>query len=200
MNLNRKIVTGICGAAAVFMVGGCGYLGGSSGQSSSGQGQSGQSADDTITMSDAAFLDTAQAEADQAGDSAAPEENAAPGDRRHKLRHPLRARRFFRGVHGEATVRTKEGFKRVAWQRGQVTAASGGNLTVRSADGATWQWVGGQNTKIRKKGEKSSLSQLAANDRVFVIGTVDGSTRTIRAAVVPKRVPRNAPAPSPTAS
>jgi hypothetical protein len=199
MNLNRKIVTGICGAATVFMVGGCGYLGGSSGQSSSGQGQSGQSADDTVTMSDAAFLDTAQAEAEQAGGVAAPED-AAPGDGRNRLRHPLRARRFLRGVHGEATVRTKEGFRRVAWQRGQVTAASGNTLTVRSADGAAWQWVGGQNAKIRKKGEKSSLSQLAANDWVFVIGTVDGSTRTIRAAVVPKRVPRNAATPSPSAS
>ena len=202
MNLNTKIVTGICGAVAVVVLSGCGSLTGSqSGQSSSGPASSGQSADDTMTMSDAAFLDTAEAEAENTDDSAAPGETAAPGERPGRLRHPLRARRFFRGVHGEATVRTKDGFRQAAWQRGQVTAVSGNRLTIRSADGASWQWVGDNNTKIRRHGEKASLSQLAANDWVFVIGTVNGSTRTIRAAVAPKRVPRNATAaPSPSAS
>lgn len=230
MNLNSKIVTGICGAAAVAVIGTGGYLmassnssgsAGSAGSSSSGSsGAAGAGAgparDDALTMTDGSFLDVALAAADQdaqatsdqsgaagdTGDSAAPEDTAAPGGRHPRLvRHPLRARRFFRGVHGTATVRIKDGgFAQVAWQRGQVTAVSGNNLTVRSADGTTWQWVANGDSKVRRHGDKASVSQLAANDWVFVIGTVDGSTRTIRAAVVPRRVPKNAPTPAPTTS
>jgi hypothetical protein len=191
MDLNKKIMTGICGALTVVVISGCG----------SSSAEPGPAKDDTINMSDASFMNAAQAAADQSDESAAPGETAAPGNQPRRFRHQLRARRFFRGLHGEATVRNKDkGFAEVAWQRGQVTAVSGNNLTVRSADGVTWQWIANQNTKVRKKGAKASLSQLAANDWVFVIGTVNGSTRTLRAAVVPKRVPKNAPAPSPSAS
>jgi hypothetical protein len=214
MNLNSKLVTGICGAAAVAVIGTGGYLMGSS-ENAASSGPSGASAevarDDTMTMTDGSFLDVALAAADESdpadgadganqadqsdrsdqssqADSAAPGATARPGERHPRLaRHPLRARHFLRGVHGTATVRIKDGgFADVAWQRGQVTAASGGNLTVRSADGTTWQWGTNSNTKVRRHGEKASVSQLAAGDRVFVIGTVDGSTRTTRAAVVPK--------------
>ncbi|HEY7483984.1 MAG TPA: hypothetical protein VH912_05925 [Streptosporangiaceae bacterium] len=193
--MSNKIVIGICSVAAAAVIGAGGFLAASSSSDSPGQTR-----DDTLTMSDSSFLDTAVAEADADGDAAAPEQTAAPNDRRQRPgRHPLRARRFFRGLHGEATVRTKEqGFKQVAWQRGQVTSVSGGTLTVRSADGVSWQWTTNKDTKVRKKGDKASVSQLAANDWVFVIGTVEGSTRTARAAVVPKRVPKNAPAPTPT--
>ncbi|HEU5157020.1 MAG TPA: hypothetical protein VFU43_08490 [Streptosporangiaceae bacterium] len=209
MNLNSKLVTGICGVAAVAVIGTGGYLMGSSSDSlsssSAASGASGATGatdvagparDDALTMTDGSFLDAALAAADEpdlAGGSdqpgsAAPEATAAPGDRHPRLaRHPLRARQFLRGVHGTATVRVKDGgFTEVAWQRGQVTAVSGGKVTVRSADGATWQWVTGADTRVRRHGDKASASQLAANDRIFVIGTVAGSTRTARAAVVPK--------------
>jgi hypothetical protein len=218
MNLNNKIVTGICGAAAVAVIGTGGYLMASSNSSNSASsgssGASGTAAgpvpDDAITMADGSFLDAALAAADQpddqaadqGDDSAAPAATAAPGDRRGRFaRHPLRARRFLRGVHGTATVRIKDGgFAEVAWQRGQLTSVSGGRLSVRSADGTTWQWVTNGDTKVRRHGDRASVSQLAANDWVFVIGTVDGGTRTARAAVVPRRLPRNAPTPTPTAS
>jgi hypothetical protein len=202
MNLNSKLVTGICGAAAVAVIGTGGYLmasaenSPSSGPSGSSGSSAGSTLDDTMTMADGSFLDVALAAADQSDQtdgadpstSAAPEATARPGDRQSRLtRHPLRARHGLRGVHGTATVRIKDGgFTDVAWQRGQVTAASGGNLTVRSADGTTWRWGTNSNTKVRRHGEKASVSQLAAGDRIFVIGTVDGSTRTTRAAVVPK--------------
>jgi hypothetical protein len=208
MNLNSKLVTGICGATAVAVIGTGGYLMASSTNSSSSgpagsSGSSGVSAgstrDDAITMTDGSFLDVALAAADQSdqtdqsdqsgqSDSAAPEATAKPGGQHPRLtRHPLRARHFLRGIHGTATVRIKDGgFTEVAWQRGQLTAVSGSTLTVRSADGTTWQWVTNANTKVRRHGEKASVSRLAANDRVFVIGTLDGSTRTARAAVAPK--------------
>jgi hypothetical protein len=204
MDLNKQFMTGICGALTVVVISGCGSVAGSSAE----RPAAGRPADGTITMSDGSYLDVALAAVDEtagapagAADSAAPGETAKPGDRRARHRHhPWRARRFFRGLHGEATVRTKNGFAQVNWQRGLVTAVSGDSLTVRSADGASRQWVVNQNTRIRKKREKVSLSQLAANDWVFVIGNRSGSTRTARAAVVPIRVPKNAPVPSPTAS
>jgi hypothetical protein len=205
MNLNSKLVTGICGATAVAVIGTGGYLMASSANSSSSgpSGPSGSSAestrDDTMTMTDGSFLDVALAAADesdqsdqsdQAGrsDSAAPEETARPGGRHPRLsRHPLRARHFLRGIHGTATVRIKDGgFTEVVWQRGQVTAVSGGIVTVRSADGTTWQWATNSDTKVRRHGDKANVSQLAANDQVFVIGTSGGSSRTARAVVVPK--------------
>jgi hypothetical protein len=202
MNLNNKLVTGICGAAAVAVIGTGGYLmvssasSPSSGPSGSSGTPAGSTVDDTITMTDGSFLDAALTaadepdqsdQADQSG-SAAPEETARPGGRHPGLtRHPLRARRFLRGIHGTATVRIKDGgFTQVAWQRGQVTAVSGGTVTVRSADGTTWQWTTTSDTPVRRHGDKATVSQLAANDRVVVIGTVSGSTRTARAAVVPK--------------
>ena len=211
MNLNSKLVTGICGAAAVAVIGTGGYLMGSaensasSGPSGSSDLSAGSTRGDTMTMADGSFLDVALAAADESApadqpapsdqsdqsvqsDSAVPQATARPGERPPRLaRHPLRARHFLRGVHGTATVRIKDGgFTDIAWQRGQVTAASGGNLTVRSADGTTWRWGTDSNTKVRRHGDKASVAQLAAGDRVFVIGTVDGATRTTRAAVVPK--------------
>jgi hypothetical protein len=194
MDLNKKIMIGICGAVTAAVISGCGTSAGA---------PSPQPADDTIAMNDDSYLNAALAAADEPAnprDSAAPGETAAQGDRPGRHRHPWRARRFFRGLHGEATIRTKSGFAQVVWQRGQVTAVSGSGLTVRSADGASWQWVVNGDTKIRKKGDRSSLKQLAANDWILVIGELSGSTRTARAAVVPRRVPKNAPVPTPTAS
>jgi hypothetical protein len=201
MDLSKKFMTGICGALAVVVISGCGSIADSPPE---------RPADDTISMSDGSYLDVALAAVDESAGSsagsadsdgsAAPDETAAPGNRRGRHRHPLRARRFFRGVHGEATVRTKNGFAQVSWQRGLVTAVSGNSLTVRSADGVSRQWAVNQNTKIRKKGAKVSPSGLAVNDWVFVIGNLSGSARTARAAVVPKRVPKNAPVPTPTAT
>ncbi|MCO6011213.1 DUF5666 domain-containing protein [Actinoallomurus purpureus] len=112
---------------------------------------------------------------------------------------PLRGVRAARGIHGQATVRTKKGFAQVGWQRGRLTATSGGTLSVRSADGVTWQWRTDGNTKVRKDGGKSTLSKLATGDFVFVAGLENGGTRTARRVVVPKRVPARetaSPAPS----
>lgn len=105
-----------------------------------------------------------------------------------------------RGVHGQATVRTKNGFAQVSWQRGRLTGVSGSTLTVRSLDGTTWQWATNGNTRVRKHGEKSAVAKLAAGDFVVVAGR-DGSggARTARFVVVPKKVPAQAtrsPAPA----
>lgn len=117
---------------------------------------------------------------------------------RHPGRHP-RAAHAARGIHGQATVRTKQGFAQVDWQRGTLTAANGGTLSVRSADGVTWQWRTDGTTKVRKTGARSTVSGLAAGDFVVVLGRDASGTRTARRVIVPKKIPARAtasPAPS----
>lgn len=129
-----------------------------------------------------------------------------PADQKpgHKGKRPRIRRLVQRGVHGEASVRTKKGFVQIAWQRGQVTAKSGGTLTVRSLDGTVWQWQTDGKTRVRKNGQKSSVTNLAGKDFVVVAGTVGpGAKHAARAVIVPKKVPAKAtqsPTPAPTKS
>ncbi|MFI6522173.1 hypothetical protein ACIBF1_41955 [Spirillospora sp. NPDC050679] len=122
-------------------------------------------------------------------------ENRQPHDRRHgegrpgdgKGRHKM-ARRGGMGVHGEATVKTRDGkFALRTWQRGQITAKSGASLTVKSEDGVTWQWTTDGKTRVGKKGAKSSPAQLANGDQVMVMGQREGDTRTAKFVRVPKK-------------
>ncbi|WUH99578.1 DUF5666 domain-containing protein [Spirillospora sp. NBC_00431] len=105
-----------------------------------------------------------------------------PGKRRHPHRHA----RPFRGVHGEATVRRKDGFHLATWQRGKITDVSSTTVTVRSSDGASWTWTANSDTRVRKNGEKSALKALTAGDQVLVAGERSGTTRTARLIRVPK--------------
>ncbi|GII59476.1 hypothetical protein Pth03_78650 [Planotetraspora thailandica] len=91
------------------------------------------------------------------------------------------------GVHGEATVRTKGGFAVRAWQRGDVTSASSGSITVKSADGTSWTWKIGNGTRVRKAGQKAGAATLATGDKVLVVGTRTGDTRTSAIVNAPKK-------------
>jgi hypothetical protein len=120
-----------------------------------------------------------------------------------EIRPRLRVRRLARrSVHGEATVRTKKGFVQVAWQRGLLTSKSGSTLTVRSLDGTVWTWTTDGNTRVRKDGQKSAVSNLATNDFVVIAGLVgSGNAHAAKAVIVPKKVPAKAtqsPAPTPS--
>ncbi|MFD0683703.1 DUF5666 domain-containing protein [Actinomadura fibrosa] len=103
--------------------------------------------------------------------------------------HPRAARaiRGLRGVHGEATVKRKDGYHLATWQRGQVTGRSGAALTVRSTDGATWTWTTDAKTRVRENGAKSTLSALANGDQVLVFGERSGTTRTAAFIREPKK-------------
>lgn len=126
-----------------------------------------------------------------------------PGQRAWPLR---RARHLARraGVHGEASVRTKNGFIQIAWQRGVLTGRSGDNLTVRSLDGTVWLWTASGTTRVRKDGKKATVTDLATNDYVVIAGQASsGNRHTAGAVVVPKKVPARAtqaPTPAPTSS
>jgi hypothetical protein len=100
--------------------------------------------------------------------------------------HPRWRAHPFRGVHGEATVRRKDGFHVTTWQLGKITAVSSSTITVRSEDGASWTWTANGDTNVRKNGEKSTLKALANGDQVMVAGERSGETRTARMIRVPK--------------
>lgn len=120
------------------------------------------------------------------------------GDRGgHGWQHGLRA--SARGLHGEMTVKRDGKFLQVAWQRGQVTGRSGNVLTVRSEDGATWQWTTTGDTKVRKNRAKAATTDLANGDQVMVWGEQSGATRTVKLVRVPDPN-RQRPKPTPTPS
>ena len=100
--------------------------------------------------------------------------------------HPFRRARALNGVHGEATVKRKDGFHLATWQRGKITSISGSGVTVRSEDGASWTWKTDDKTRVRKNGDKSSLKSLAGGDQVLVAGERSGDTRTARLIRVPQ--------------
>lgn len=100
--------------------------------------------------------------------------------------HPLRRARALRGVHGEATVKGKDGFHLATWQRGKITAVSATGVTVRSEDGVSWTWTADGKTHVRKNGAKASLQGLTGGDQVLVAGERSGGTRTARLVRVPQ--------------
>ncbi|MFA1548820.1 DUF5666 domain-containing protein [Actinomadura chokoriensis] len=92
-----------------------------------------------------------------------------------------------RGVHGEATVQRKDGFRLATWQRGKITSVSSSGVTVLSVDGASWTWTADDKTRVRKDGEKSDFKSLKNGDQVLVAGERSGDTRTARLIRVPKQ-------------
>lgn len=96
---------------------------------------------------------------------------------KHHGKHPRLRRLHLLGVHGQATVKNAKTGQYVVreWQRGQVTAVSGADVTVKSADGVSWTWAVAQNSKITRDGKKISESVLKDGDTVLVVGKQSGS-------------------------
>lgn len=85
------------------------------------------------------------------------------------------------GVHGEATVRDRDGnFRVVTFQSGEITAVNGTTLTVKSADGASWTWTLAGDVKVRKNRDEAAVKDLAQGDDVRVAGERSGDTRTAK--------------------
>lgn len=82
----------------------------------------------------------------------------------------------FGALHGEFTAKDDKGvFVLRDIQRGQVTAVSGGSLTVKSEDGVSWVWAINGQTKV---GRDQQISSIKTGDTVHVNGTRSGQTRT----------------------
>jgi hypothetical protein len=117
--------------------------------------------------------------------SASGETNDGKTDARSRAE---RRRRYLRRntLHGQITVKTKDGTKTVAVQRGTVTAVSATSLSVKSSDGFTETWVLNSGTKVRADGKAGSASALRTGEELGVAGGMAGNTSTARLVVVPK--------------
>ena len=81
-----------------------------------------------------------------------------------------------RVLHGQLTLRTKDGTRTVDVQMGTVTAASATSLTVRSPDWFTLTWTIGSSTLVRAGTTRSTASALAVGQTVRVLGPVATSS------------------------
>jgi hypothetical protein len=94
--------------------------------------------------------------------------------------------RHLGGMYGQYTFQTKKGPQTLAFERGTITAAGGGDVTIRAADGTTQTWVLTGTSVIRENGAKEPQSALAAGQSVFAGGPVTSGTRDARIIVIHK--------------
>ncbi|CAO5236656.1 DUF5666 domain-containing protein [Frankia sp. AgKG'84/4] len=123
----------------------------------------------------------------------APTAFPATGAHRAAGDHPRLAetRRLFgagphAAVHGEATIRTKDGFEVVNGQRGKVTAISPTSIAVRSDDGYATTYVINGDTRFRVDQKAAKLTDIHQGDTVQVGAKAAGATRTAVLIVEPK--------------
>jgi hypothetical protein len=89
-----------------------------------------------------------------------------------------------RAMHGQITVATKNGPKTIAFERGTVQSVSGNSVVVKAADGVTWTWQVGSETRVFRDGTNGGVAALAAGQRVAVGGLVSGATDQARRIVI----------------
>jgi hypothetical protein len=133
-------------------------------------------------------------------DTAASPSPGTAGAKAGARKRALARLRALRGIHGQVTLRTKKGFRELAWERGTIQSASSKNVVVRSADGTTWVWNLASKTAVRDQGKKGSTSDLAGGDRVFVAGPETGGARTARVIIIPKAASGSSSSSNGTAS
>jgi Cu/Ag efflux protein CusF len=73
-------------------------------------------------------------------------------------------------AHGEVTLNGKD-HKVVDVQRGDVQAVSATSISVKSDDGFTATYAVTSDTKIRKGGKQSAISDVHTGDKVAIVAT-----------------------------
>lgn len=68
--------------------------------------------------------------------------------------------------------------------RGNITAITGNNLTVKTDEGETWTVATSPNTRIRKERDAIKITDLHAGDMVAAIGDKDTGAKTLGAVFV----------------
>ncbi len=68
--------------------------------------------------------------------------------------------------------------------RGDITAISGNNITVKTDDGQTWSVATSANTRFRKQRDLIKISDLQVGDMIAAIGDKDPKAKTIGAVFV----------------
>jgi hypothetical protein len=118
------------------------------------------------------------------------------------LRHRLVVAALLRGIDGQFTIRTRNGTRTLAFERGTVQSVSSSAIVVRASDGTTWTWDLVSNTVVREHGTRTQRSALATGQPVWVGGPVVSGGRDARLVVIrpPTAPPPASPAPAPSAS
>jgi hypothetical protein len=112
-------------------------------------------------------------------------------------RHALGRVRLLGGIHGQFTLKTKSGYKTLAYERGVIQSISGNDVTVQATDGTTWTWVLVSNTVIRHGGQKVATSELSDGQQVFAGGPVVSGVYDARLIVIR---PAGSTSPTPSSS
>lgn len=112
----------------------------------------------------------------------APGATSAAGDApaRSALRRQLRANT----LHGEVAVQTKEGPKTIVVQRGEVTAVSGDELTVKSSDGFSLTWTFGDRLRVVQNRKQAEKSAVKTGGQIGVAGVKEGDVSRARLIVI----------------
>ena len=106
---------------------------------------------------------------------------AARAKRRSCLRGMRALGRLLRdGLHGQVTVKTKNGTATIAFERGVIQSVNGSSVVIKSPDGTTWTWTLTSKTTIHKARRKVAASALAQGEKVIVAGPTSGGTYTAR--------------------
>ena len=79
-----------------------------------------------------------------------------------------------RRLHGEVTVRTRDGFATYAFARGEVTALPAERLSVRSDDGVSTTFTLSGETRYGTWRRPQRREDLEVGDRVLVLGEKAG--------------------------
>jgi hypothetical protein len=112
-------------------------------------------------------------------DSPSPNASAGSGDAPHgkQLRKYLRRNT----LHGEVTIQTKtQGTKTIVVQRGQVTAVTSTQVTVKSTDGFTLTWTFGDKLRVVQDKKAADKTALKTGEQIGLAGTKDGSATDAR--------------------
>jgi hypothetical protein len=87
-------------------------------------------------------------------------------------------------LHGEGTIKTKEGTKQVAMQHGTVTSVSDSSITIKSSDGYTRTWSLAPSVHVIEHRTELQPTSVKIGTDLAVAGPRDGTRLTAAVVVV----------------
>ena len=112
-------------------------------------------------------------------DTPAPAASAGSGD----APHGRQVRKYLRKntLHGEFTIQTKkQGTQTIVVQRGEVTAVTATQVTVKSTDGFTLTWTVSDQSKFVQDKKAADKSAVKTGEQIGLAGTKDGAATDAR--------------------
>jgi hypothetical protein len=87
-------------------------------------------------------------------------------------------------LHGDGTIKTKQGTKMVAMQHGTVTSVSDSSLTLKSSDGYTKTWTLAPSVHVIEHRTDLQPTSVKVGTDLVVAGPRDGTRYTASVVVV----------------